>query len=328
MNESPPQKTRTGFATDAMQVFRGLCMGCADVVPGVSGGTVALILGIYERLVTSISRIDRQFFALCRQRRWLAVAEHLDLRFLIALAAGIGTGVVGMSLIVNRLLTNPTSRAITLAAFFGMILASAVILARLIRPGSPAEGVRAAIMGFAAALLSFRISLLDQLSGAGDPSYPWFFLCGAIGICAMILPGISGAMILLVLGAYVHLTEVPHNLIHGEHIGQSLTTLVVFGSGCATGLILFSKVLRWLLSSYHVTTMSILCGLMVGALVKLWPFQHDLTPQVEKFKYKELELYWPDQIDRQAMAVIAAAVIAIIIVFVTDYLVRRQPRSS
>ena len=131
-------------------------------------------------------------------------------------------------------------------------------------------------------------------------------------------------MILLVLGVYEHLTEVPKNLLAGQQIGTSLITLIVFGSGCAISLILFSKFLRWLLSSYQAPTMSALCGFMFGALPKLWPFQRDTTPDIEKFKEKHFELVWPTAMDGQVLAVLVTGVAALALVFAVDRVMRRR----
>lgn len=301
-------------------------MGCADVVPGVSGGTVALILGIYQRLVTAISHFDLRLLALVRARQWRKAVEHVDLRFLVTLAAGIVVGIVGMSLLMHRLLHEDFSRSLTFAVFFGMILASASLVARMIEVTSPSHVVMCLILGGVAATLAFWLTTLTATHGAA-PSYPYIFLCGCVAICAMILPGISGAMILLVLGVYAHLTEVPKNLIHGEHIGASLATLVVFGSGCVISLICFSKILRWLLARHHTATMAVLCGFMFGALPKLWPFQHDTTPEVEKFKEKVFELTMPEP-SAKTLVIITAAVLAAGFVFVVDGIVRRRAQEK
>ena len=139
----------------------------------------------------------------------------------------------------------------------------------------------------------------------------------------MILPGISGAMILLVLGIYEHLTEIPRNFLAGKHTVEGLLTIAVFGAGCLISLVLFSKLLRWLLTRHHATTMSLLCGFMFGALRKLWPFQRDLTPEIEKFKEKTFEVFVPQQIDGQVFAVCAAALLAVAVVFAVDHCTRR-----
>ena len=107
------------------------------------------------------------------------------------------------------------------------------------------------------------------------PHLAFVFFCGAVAICAMILPGISGAMILLMLGVYIHLTEIPGNLLRGQDVVDGVVTVVVFATGCAIGLVTFSKVLHWLLERHHAVTMAVLCGFMFGSLRKLWPFQRD-----------------------------------------------------
>ena len=297
-------------------------MGCADVVPGVSGGTVALIVGIYERLVTAISRIDREFVGFVLRGRFRDAANHIDMRFLVALTLGILTGFVGMTVIMNKLLTNPQFRMVTLAAFFGMILASTVIVARWI-------GIRSAkdvgsSLGFiiTGALVALGVSLIPQgdAHAAEAPSLGYVFVCGAIGICAMILPGVSGAMLLLLLGVYVHLTEIPRNLLKGIDVANGLVTMGVFALGCLVTLIFFSKFLRWLLQHYQRPTMATLTGVMFGALIKVWPFQKDLTPEIEKVKYKrfvpELPATW-ETIHFAAIGVIVVA--ACLVVFIDRF---------
>lgn len=314
---------KPSLTTDAMNYLRGIGMGCADVVPGVSGGTVALILGIYRRLVTAISHVDRSLLTMLRKREWRKCIEHLDLRFLVALGAGIVSGVVVMSLIIYRLLEDPTSRAVTFAAFSGMILASSILVAGLVRPTTVLHAAGCLCIAMIGAAFAFWVSTLQPRDATLELSHAYTFLCGSIAICAMILPGISGALLLLVLGIYGHLTEVPHNLLHGEHVTESIITTAVFGSGCLISLILFSKILRWLLSKHHATTMALLCGFMVGALRKLWPFQNDQTPD-RKFKEKLFDAYFPQQVDGAVIAVCVAAILAAAFVFAVHYFSMRH----
>ncbi len=298
-------------------------MGCADVVPGISGGTVALILGIYERLVTAISHVDRVTFNHLRRREWKQVAEHIDLRFLVGLGGGILSGIVGMSLVIGVLLNNHTTRSLTFAVFFGAIFASAILVARLIQTATRMQTIRCVALGLIGALFAYWISVLPSSQTTAAPTHAYVFFCGCVAICAMILPGISGAMILLVLGVYEHLTEIPRNLLAGRHVVDGLVTIAVFGAGCLISLVLFSKLLRWLLTRHHATTMALLCGFMFGALRKLWPFQVDLTPEVEKFKEKTFEAVLPQQMDAEVFAVCAAALIAAGLVFAVDRWIRR-----
>lgn len=316
---------RDSFSADVHNAIRGLCMGCADVVPGVSGGTVALILGIYERLVTAISHVDGKALGHFRTRNWKQFAEHVDLRFLVSLGAGLISGVIAMSLLVGVLLSDATTRALTFAVFSGAILASAILVARLIKTASRTQTIRCVLLGIIGTIFAYAVSTLENAhTSSGEPHLAYVFLCGCIAICAMILPGISGAMILLVLGIYEHLTDIPRNFIRGEHIGEGLLTIAIFGTGCAISLILFSKLLRWLLSRHHSTTMALLCGFMFGALRRLWPFQEDTTPQIEKFKEKAFKVFVPQEISGDVVAVCAAAVISAGLVFAVNWWTRRS----
>lgn len=319
-------QTERGLAQDLGQVARGFFMGGADIVPGVSGGTVALVLGIYERLVTAISHFDLELLGHLRKGDLVSAAKHVDLRFLLALGIGIGCGFLSMSIVMNRLLTNDVSRSLTLATFFGLIVGSAIIVGMMIRPEDGRKLVVCVVLGIAAAGGAFWLTTLTSV--AHEPSYAYVFLCGCIAICAMILPGISGAMILLLMGIYIHLTEIPRNLLHGEHVAQGITTSIVFVAGAAISLVLFSKLLRWLLQHHHELTMSVLCGFMVGALPKLWPFQADLTPEMHEFKHKQFEMVLPDAVDGRVCLVLGIILCAAAMVVVVERWSQRRHASG
>jgi putative membrane protein len=324
MHQSHTAADRSGLKHDLLQVVRGMCMGGADVIPGVSGGTVALILGIYQRLVTAISHVDLQLLAFLRHRQWRQAARHLDLRFLISLGIGIAIGFLIMTTLMHYLLTDPQARAMTLAAFFGMILASAVLVGMLIRVDSAAMLARVICWALLGAVVAYGLSTLRNANV--EPNLAYLFMCGAIAICAMILPGISGAMVLLIMGVYVYLTEIPHELVQGKQILGNLTIVVVFGSGCALGLISFSKFLRWLLSRHEAETMALLCGFMVGALRKIWPFQLDVTPDQPDFKLKSFEATFPDRWDSGVTLVLLSAVLAMGFILAMDWSTRLYRR--
>ena len=293
-------------------------MGGADIIPGVSGGTVALVLGIYERLLTSLSRFDIAMLQLLWRRQWHALARHIDLRFLVLLGTGIAVGGLGIAGTVSRLLNAADSRAYVLAAFFGMILASAILVSRLIEPRS----LRIALPWTGGMLFAFYLSGLPQLQQAVTAGS--LVVCGAIAICAMILPGVSGAMVLVLLGVYEHLLEIPDQLARGQRIASNLVELVAFALGCGLGLVLFSKLLRWLLDRYYAITMATLCGFMFGALRKLWPFQRDLTPEEAQWKLKTFEPFWPDTFDSQVVGVLLTGGAAGSLVLIVDYLARKN----
>lgn len=314
---SQPTPSHSPWARFASIAWRGFFMGGADVVPGVSGGTVALVLGIYEHLVTAISRVDRTLLRFLATGRFREAAEYLDLFFLCSLASGILMGACTALVSLSYVLNDERLRQFTWAAFFGMILASGVHLARMVRVETVQTRLQCVIGGVLAAVAAYWIS--SQTHGtAGDPSLGYIFACASLAICAMILPGISGAMVLLLLGVYEYLTHIPSDILHGEHVGKGLLTILVFAAGCAVSLVCFSKLLRWLLRKYHALTMAMLCGLLLGGLRKLWPFQVDLTPDVDSFRRKSFGVRWPESVG-ELVAVLVVVVLAAALVFAAEY---------
>lgn len=301
---------------DLLNVLRGLLMGTADVIPGVSGGTVALILGIYERLVTAISHVDTQLLGLVRRGRLSAAAAHLDLRFVATLLGGILLGIAALATLMNHLIDHHPQP--TLALFFGLILASSLLVGRMVGQWNPINVVLTFLGGAGA------YWLVAQPVMAGLEGYPYLFLCGSVAICAMILPGISGAFILLIMGKYAHMTGVVSRLTHGQFTAENILSLVVFASGCVVGLLSFSKILRWLLARHHAPTMAVLCGFMIGSLRCLWPFK-DLPPgEAIDFKGQRYANILPSQFDVQTVMVVAIMAAAIAFVLTLDWYSRRQ----
>lgn len=257
-------------------------MGGADIIPGVSGGTVALILGIYERLVSAISHFDPTFISLVAQRKVKEAAAHINLRFLIPLGCGILIGVVALASVMHTLLED--YRQFTMAAFFGMIAASCYLVSKLVERWRLSELLLLA----GGAVFAYWLVALPAFSDPPDSAW-YIFACGAIAICAMILPGISGSFILLILGKYHEITGIIKEVIKLKISTSSLILVGTFASGCVIGLISFSKLLKWLLANHPSTTMAVLCGFMLGSLRKIWPFQIDMTPEIEEFKHKKFE---------------------------------------
>lgn len=278
-----------GLLEDFHTVMRGFLMGGADIIPGVSGGTVALILGIYERLVTAISHVDTQLFDLLRRGEWRSAGIYLDVRFLATLGLGIGSGIVSLAGLMHYLLLE--HHMLTLAAFFGLIAASSWLVARIVKTWHAAE-----FCGFAGGC-GFAFWLVGLPLFQHPPAGPgYIFFCGLVAICAMILPGISGAFILLLLGKYAEITGLIKGLAHGSVTLEGLLTMLTFAAGCLVGLIGFSKLLKILLVRYETATMAVLGGFMAGSLRKLWPFQRDLTPETIDLKHKLYESLSLDQV--------------------------------
>lgn len=243
-----------------LHLLQGLLMGGADVIPGVSGGTVALIIGIYERLVAAIGAIASAVIALLR-RDWRSARGHwrrADIRLLIPLLAGItvaiGIGSVLLPLLIERY---PVA---TSALFFGLIAGALPIPWRRVRQPRPAL-VGLALAG---ALAAFGVTGLTPRE-LPDPALLVVFAAAAVAICAMILPGVSGAFLLLIMGIY-------EPTLHALR-GLDAAYVIVFVLGAGTGLALFSKLLSWLLDQRHDPTMAVLVGLMAGSLRRLWPWQ-------------------------------------------------------
>lgn len=253
-------------------------MGAADIVPGVSGGTMALILGHYQRLVTAISHVDGHLLSLIVSRRFREAAAYLDLRFLIGLVLGIATGIVGLASLMHYLLEH--QQAYTYAVFCGLILGSSYLVSKRLKQWNAAN------LGLlcVGALIAWQICLMSPNQNTLTPLTA--FLAATVAICAMILPGISGAFVLLLLGLYHPITELIKGLPRGEFTASGVVIIVAFVSGCLVGLLAFSHVLKWLLAHRHDSTMAFLVGLMLGSLYKIWPFQQ-VTTETELLPFKE-----------------------------------------
>ncbi len=298
---SPPDE-RTSLKSDVATALRGAAMGAADVVPGVSGGTVALVLGIYRRLVTAISHFDIKLLDLLSRRKWQQAAAHVDLRFIAALATGVALGILSLAKLMKYLLAEHPQ--LTLAVFFGLIAASSVLVARMVSRWNHVT------VGLVMLGAGFAFWLTGLVKTEAEVSYGYLFLCGMVAICAMILPGISGAFILVILGMYHHVIDVVSNVARGAITTQDILFVAVFGSGCVLGLVGFSKILRILLSRFEAATMAVLCGFMLGSLRKVWPFQSE---EVNR---------WPsgDEVWLPAALTFAAAAL----VYLVDAIARRE----
>ncbi len=243
-------------------VFSGFCMGTADVVPGVSGGTMAVALGVFHRLLAAITSANRDAVLHLLRFELKQAFGLIHWRFLASLLTGVGLG-IGLMVKVVKLphMVEATSpqRPLVYAIFFGMVLGSAIALARHLESWNATRYlslVLGAAVGFA----------IVNLVPVGTPDHPLFiFLCGAIAICAMLLPGISGSFILLILGKYAYVLGAVGEL--------RLGVILPFVAGCAVGILSFSRLLKWLLDRWHDTMLAGLIGLLLGSLWRIWPYQ-------------------------------------------------------
>jgi putative membrane protein len=283
------------------QFARGFLMGAADVVPGVSGGTIALVVGIYQKLIDSIRDGARALGTLLKgdvRGFWTRVKE-LDFLFLLPLGAGIGTAVIALaSVIETQLHDNPENMA---GLFFGLVAASVAVAVGLLTERTSQGWILMALTAVVVfALLGF------QQGPIADPSPVVFLGAGALAICAMILPGISGSFILLMIGMYAAVI----NTIDERNLADAALIAI----GCVIGLALFSTVLGWVMERAFNTVMVVLIGLMVGSLRVLWPWPNGVgvisEDQTEVIDGTGIE--WPaadEWFQPVALAVVAMVVV-------------------
>lgn len=237
--------------------LKGIGMGGADTVPGVSGGTVAFITGIYQELLDSISSVDTTALNLLKSGRLKDLWQHINGTFLLVLLAGVFTSILSLARLLSYLLLHYPIQLWSF--FFGLVIISAVLVMKEIKKWNVLV-VIACLIGIA---IAYYISVAAPTE---TPVDSWFiFIAGAVAICAMILPGISGAFILLLFGKYEYIMNALRNL--------DLEVIVVFALGCITGILTFARVISWLLHRYYNVAVSLLAGFMIGSLNKIWPWK-------------------------------------------------------
>ncbi len=255
--------------------LKGMAMGAADVVPGVSGGTIAFISGIYEELVSTIHNLNLKFFTVWKEKGFLTAWKAYNLKFLLVLFAGVFTSIISLAKLIGWLLQNHP--ILVWSFFFGLIIASILYVGKQIRPWN-SKIILALLL---ACFGSYFITLAEPIS---SPESNWYILfSGFIAIIAMILPGISGSFILVLLGAYEIIINTINNFTSSlaesnwDLFIDSVLKLMSFIVGAVIGLKLFSGVLTWLFKNYKNTTLAVLTGFMIGALNKVWPWKDVLT---------------------------------------------------
>lgn len=249
-----------------MVAVKGACMGAADVIPGVSGGTIAFITGIYDQLIGSINSINGTALKLFFSGKFKEFWKHINGSFLVSLFSGILVSVLSLAGLMQYLLEHHPIQ--TWAFFFGLIVASSIFILR----GIQGWNMKSAMFPVLGVVLGIVVC---TLSPTQTPDALWFiFLSGAIAICAMILPGISGSFILLILGKYKYIMGAITGLTTGAAVGESLVILCVFAVGAVCGILAFSRLLHWLLARFNKETLMVLAGFIIGSLVKVWPWSN------------------------------------------------------
>lgn len=280
---SEETKDKTSFKEIPYILIKGFLMGSADIVPGVSGGTLALILGIYERLLNAIKSLNMRFFKLLLRFKIVEAFKILHLKFLLVLFVGIFAAFAFFTRIVPLQTYMFTDPEIVFGLFFGLILGSIYILVKEV-DGFKIKEIVALLLGV---LIGFWVVTLVPTD---TPDHPLFiFITGAIAITAMILPGISGSYLLLIMRKYDYMLGALGKL-GGPDTVEGLSVIVIFAFGAIIGIALFSRLLSWLLNNYHAVTLALLIGFLIGSLYVIWPYQHrEYSETISKVEEVEWE---------------------------------------
>jgi len=288
-------------------IAKGFGMGAADVVPGVSGGTMALIFGIYPRLINAIKSFDTDWIKGIVKFDLNIILHRPHFAFLIPLIIGILAAILFFTRVVPLPILIRTHPEIIYGLFFGLILGSVLVLMKVTKSWSFKE-IRFVIAGIAIGHLIFNMVPVET------PDASWFiFLSGAVAISAMILPGISGSFILLMLKKYAYIFNA---------IGYfNFSVIIPFTLGMIMGLVLFSRVLSWLLKKWYQETLSAIIGLLVASLWVIWPFQERMYEMVRgKERLIETQPYFPQQITADVNMAAGMIILGLLLVLVINFL--------
>ncbi|MFT5511692.1 MAG: putative membrane protein [Bacteroidia bacterium] len=284
--------------------LKGMAMGAADVVPGVSGGTIAFITGIYDDLLASINSINLKTLKQLRTDGIAAVWKTINGNFLVALVSGIALSFLSLAKLFKHLLEHHPS--LVWAFFFGLVIGSIYLVSKMVGKWDW-KTILGTVIGTA---ISFYLTIIQP--GGEANTMGFIFLSGAIAICAMILPGVSGSFILLILGVYYPMLDAVSNL--------DIKFIAVLGAGAIVGLLSFSKFLKWLLDNYYSITVSILLGFLIGSLNKLWPWKHTISTRLNSHNIEVpfiQENVLPSAVDQpQIMAVVGLLIVGAAVIMV------------
>jgi len=244
--------------------LKGMSMGAADAVPGVSGGTIAFISGVYEELITSISNLNFSLIKIIKTKGVKTFWKTINGNFLLSLFIGIIISLFSFLKLAKYLLEHYP--ILIWSFFFGLIVASILFISKQIKKWS----ITTVFTGLIGAFIAYYLTTLPPLGNTESELF--LFFAGAIAICAMILPGISGAFILVILGAYQTVAEAVHQM--------DIKKILIFGLGTIVGLLSFSRLLKWLFSHYHDITLALLSGFILGSLNKVWPWKKTLSYRI------------------------------------------------
>ena len=289
-------------------LLKGMGMGAADVVPGVSGGTIAFIVGIYDELINSIKSINAHSLKLLFTGKFSEFWKAINANFLLSIVLGIGISIFSLAKIITYLLVNQP--ILVWAFFFGLVLASTWFVAKEIKQWK----VKTVISFVIGSILAFYITIATP---SETPTHPLFiFLCGAIAICAMILPGISGSFILVLLGKYFYIMEAVKTF--------RVSVMLTFVAGALIGITTFSRVLSFALRRFHDATIALLSGFMLGSLNKVWPWKETIETYTDSHGVVKPLVEQNIAPNAQVIEAIALMVLGFVLVYALEKLSTRK----
>lgn len=297
--------------------LKGVAMGASDVVPGVSGGTIAFITGIYERLLAAIKSFNFSNIKLLFTGKFKQFWKNIDGNFLLCLFAGIATSFLSLAKLITYLIEyHPVE---IWSFFFGLIIASTIFVGRGVK-----WNWKTALSFILFTLLAFFITSPQNapLQFSTETAYWYIFLCGSIAICAMILPGISGSFMLVLLGQYTYILQ--------SLLELNIPVILVFACGAIIGIVSFSHLLTWLFKHYEMITLSALTGFMLGSLNKIWPWKETLETYIDRHG-KEQALIQKNilpTIDSQFLCAILLILVGIALVLSIEYISNHQKKNQ
>jgi putative membrane protein len=305
----------SNFSEGVALYLKGFAMGTADVIPGVSGGTIAFVSGIYDSFLAALSSVNGKFFKNIFRFELKQAFSEIHFKFMLVLGFGMVSAILSTARVMHYLIVHQP--VFTWSAFMGLIAASIIYVGKQIEDKkSPINWM---MLGLGTVVAFSVVSLIP----VSTPNHSWFImLCGLIGVCAMILPGLSGSFLLLILGKYEFIT----GAVKAPFVAGNLQIILTFLVGTFTGLFTFSKLLKWFLERYHAAAMALLTGFMIGAMKKVWPWKVTLESKVVRGKtliLREANVF-PQSFDAEVMISFGLFIFGFVLVFILERAANKQ----
>lgn len=300
--------------------LKGMGMGAANVIPGVSGGTIALITGIFERLINSIKSFNLTALKLFFTGKWKAFAEHVDLKFLVAVFLGIAAAILSVAKLFKFLFENYP--VYIWAFFFGLIIASIYYVGRTVNKWNLASLLFFAIGTGIALLIAFGTPAQE------NHNFLYLILCGVVGTCSMILPGLSGSYVLLLMGNYEYVMIDAVNMLTTSP-WEGIKILIPVVIGAVIGLLAFAHLLSWIFKNFHDQTVALLTGFILGSTPIIWPWKHAITNALKDGTEKVVGYQWQwPAINTEFFIALVIMLLGAAIIIVTEQLATKKEKPS